>query len=184
MFRIKNEYKLEWKTPETMKLFGSTKKLIDKTKDRENVPSLEVVEVVLVHCNLADNQSEVLYTFTLNKSYAYLLNVESSNVVFLKTYGIECDELIIKFTDQSGTPLEIEDKITSILRSHFCNYGNAYIVVKWRIRVTGTKDDNKWNEKVTFKNNAPFRSCISIMNNTSIENAEDLDSNMLMYNFL
>ena len=113
-----------------MKLFGSTKKIIDKTKDRENVPSLEVVEVVLVHCNLADNQCEVLYTFTLNKSYAYLLNVESSNVVFLKTYGIECDELIIKFTDQSGTPLEIDDKITSILRSHFCNYGNAYIVVK------------------------------------------------------
>ena len=167
-----------------MKLFGSTKKIIDKTKDRENVPSLEVVEVVLVHCNLADNQSEVLYTFTLNKSYAYLLNVESSNVVFLKTYGIECDELIIKFTDQSGTPLEIDDKITSILRSHFCNYGNAYIVVKWRIRVTGTKDDNKWNEKVTFKNNAPLRSCISIMNNTFIGNAEDLDNNMPMYNFL
>ena len=142
VFRIKNEYKLEWQTPETMKLFGSTKKLIDKTKDRENVPSLEVVEVVLVHCNLADNQSEVLYTFTLNKSYAYLLNVESSNVVFLKTYDIECDEPIIKFADQNCTPLEIEDVIASILRSH-CNYGNAYIVVKGRIRATGTKDDNK-----------------------------------------
>ena len=86
-----------------MKLFGSTKKLIDKTKVRENVPSLEVVEVVLVHCNLADNQSEVLYTFTLNKSYAYLLNVESSNVVFLKTYDIECDEPIIKFADANCT---------------------------------------------------------------------------------
>ena len=116
MFRIKIEYKLELQTPETMKLFGSTKKLIDKTKDRENVPSLEVVEVVLVQCNLADNQSEVLYTFTLNKSYAYLLNVESSNLVFLKTYDIDCDELIIKFTDQNGTPLEIEDKIASMLR--------------------------------------------------------------------
>ena len=60
-----------------MKLFGSTKKLIDKTKNGENVPSLEVVEVVLVQCNLVDNQdqenSEVLYTFTPNKSYAYLL---------------------------------------------------------------------------------------------------------------
>ena len=183
MFRIKNEYKLEWQTPETMKLFGSTKKLIDKTKDRENVPSLEVVEVVLVQCNLADNQSEVLYTFTLNKSYAYLLNVESSNVVFLKTYDTECDEPIIKFADQNCTPLEIEDVIASILRSH-CNYGNAYIVVKGRIRATGTKDDNKWNEKVTFRNNAPFRSCISLMNNTFIDNAKDFDSNMLMYNFL
>ena len=101
MFRIKNEYKLEWQAPETMKLFGSTKKLIDKTKVRENVPSLEVVEVVLVHCNLADNQSEELYTFILNKSY--LLNVESSNVVFLKTYDIECDEPIIKFADANCT---------------------------------------------------------------------------------
>ena len=60
-----------------MKLFGSTKKLIDKTKNGENLPSLEVVEVVLVQCNLVDNQdqenSEVLYTFTPNKSDAYLL---------------------------------------------------------------------------------------------------------------
>ena len=57
--------------PETMKLFGSTKKLIDKTKNGENVPSLEVAEVVFVQCNLVDNQyqrkSEVLYP---NKSYS------------------------------------------------------------------------------------------------------------------
>ena len=67
MFKIKDEYKLELQTPETIKLFGSTKKLIDKTKNGENVPSLEVVEVVLFKGNLLDNQyqqkSEVLYTF-------------------------------------------------------------------------------------------------------------------------
>ena len=77
---MKDGYKLELQTSETIKLFGSTKKLIDKTKNGENIPSLQVVEVVLVQCNLVDNQyqqkSEVLYTFTLNKSYAYLLNVE------------------------------------------------------------------------------------------------------------
>ena len=39
-----------------MKLFDSTKKLIDKTKNEENVPSLELVEIVLVQCNLVDNQ--------------------------------------------------------------------------------------------------------------------------------
>ena len=39
-----------------MKLFGSTRKLIDKTKNGESVPSLEIVEVVLVQCNLVDNQ--------------------------------------------------------------------------------------------------------------------------------
>ena len=47
---------VELQTPETMNLFGSTKKLIDKTKNGENVPSLEVVEVVLVQYNLVDKQ--------------------------------------------------------------------------------------------------------------------------------
>ena len=54
MLKIKDEYKLELQTLETMKLFGSTKKLIDKTKHRENLPSLEVVEVVFVQCNLVE----------------------------------------------------------------------------------------------------------------------------------
>ena len=79
-----------------MKLFGSTKKIIGKTKNGENVPSTEVVELFLVQCNLVDNQyqqkSEVLCTFTLNKSYAYLLNVEPINLVFLKTYNTEFGE--------------------------------------------------------------------------------------------
>ena len=71
-----------------MKLFGSTKQLIKKTKNGENVSSLVVVEVVLVQFNLVDNQyqqqSEVFYTFTRNKSYAYLVNVEPKNLVFSK----------------------------------------------------------------------------------------------------
>ena len=74
-----------------MKLFGSTKKLIDKTKNGENIPSLEVFEKFLVQCNLVDNQykqkSEISYTFTQNKSDTYLLNVEQSNLVFCKTYN-------------------------------------------------------------------------------------------------
>ena len=115
MFKIKDGYKLELQTPETMKLFGSTKKLIDKTKIGEKVPSLEVVEVLFVQFNSVDNRyqqkSEVLYTFTPNKSYAYLLNVEPSNFVFLKTYNTEFDETIITFTNQNCRPLEIEDKI-------------------------------------------------------------------------
>ena len=99
VFNVNNRYKLELKKPETMIFFGSTKNLIDKTKNGEKVPSLEVVKVVLVECNLADNQyqqkSGVLYTFTPNKSYAYLLNVEPSNLVFFKTYNTEFDEIII-----------------------------------------------------------------------------------------
>ena len=55
VFKIKDGYKLQLQMSETIKLFGSTKKLIDKTKNGENVPRLEVVEVVLVQCNLVDN---------------------------------------------------------------------------------------------------------------------------------
>ena len=102
-----------------MKLFGSTKKLIDKTRNGEKVPRLEVVEVVLVQCNLVDNEdqqkSEILHTFTPDKSYAYLLNVEPGNLVFLKNYNPEFDEIIITFTDQNGRPLEIEDKVNLAL---------------------------------------------------------------------
>ena len=49
-FEIKDVYKLQLKTPESMKLFGSTKKLIDKTENGENMPSLEVVEIVSDQC--------------------------------------------------------------------------------------------------------------------------------------
>ena len=119
MFKIKDGYMLELQTPETMKFIGSTKKIIDKTKNWENVPSLEVAEVALVQHNLVDNQwqqkSEVLYTFTPNKSYAYLLNAESSNLVFLKSYNTEFDQLVITFMDQNGRPLEIGDKVNLTL---------------------------------------------------------------------
>ena len=115
MFKIKGGYKLELQTPETMKLFGSTKKIIEKTKNGENVPSFEVVQVVLFQCNLVDNQYqqkfEVLYTFTPNKSYAYLLNFELRNLVFLKTYNTEFDKIIITITNQNRRPLDIEDKV-------------------------------------------------------------------------
>ena len=81
--------------------------------------SLEVVKLVLVQCNLVENKhqekSEVLYTFMLNKSYAYLLNVKPSNLVFLKTYNTEFDENIITFTDQNRRPLEIKEKVNLTL---------------------------------------------------------------------
>ena len=109
VFKIKDGHYLELQTSKTIKLFGSTKKLIEKTKNEENVPSLEVLEVVLVQYNLVDHQYqqkyEVLYTFTSNKSYAYLLNVESNTSVFRKNYYTE--EIIITFTDQNGRPLEV-----------------------------------------------------------------------------
>ena len=99
--------------------FGSTKKLNDKTKNEENVPRLEVVEVILFQCNLADNQyqetSDVLYTFTPNRSYTYLLNVEPCNLMFLKTHNTEFVEIIVTCTDQNGRQLEVEDKVNLTL---------------------------------------------------------------------
>ena len=56
MFKIKDGNKVELETPETMKLFDTAKKLIDKTQNGESVPSPEVVEVALVQCNLVDNK--------------------------------------------------------------------------------------------------------------------------------
>ena len=102
-----------------MKLFGSTKKLRDKTKNGGKVPSLEVVEVVLVQCNSVDNQyqqkSQVSYIFMPNKSYAYLLNVEPSSLVFFKAFNTEFEKLIITFTDLNNRPSEIEGKVNLIL---------------------------------------------------------------------
>ena len=73
MFKIKHGHKLELQAHETMKLFGSTKNLIDKTKNGEKVPSLEVVEVALVKCNLLDNQfqHQVLYTYQVISSIVH-----------------------------------------------------------------------------------------------------------------
>ena len=85
----------------------------------EKVQSLVILEVVLVQRNLVDNQyqqnSKVLYTFTQNKSYAYSLNVEPNNLVMLKTYNSEFDEIILTFTDYNGRTLEIEDKVNLTL---------------------------------------------------------------------
>ena len=53
----------------------------------------------------------MLYTFTPNKFYGYLFNVETNNLVFLMTCNTEFDNMTITFTDQNGGPLEIEDKV-------------------------------------------------------------------------
>ena len=75
--KIKTGYKLELLASETMKLLGSTKRNCDNDKDGENVPKLESVEVVLVHCNLVKNDyqhtSKVLFTFIPNKQFRQLI---------------------------------------------------------------------------------------------------------------
>ena len=97
---------IELQAPETIKLFGSTKKLKDKIKNGNNVLSLEVVEVILVQWNLVDNEHQQKHTFTAN-SGAYLSNVPASNLLFVEAYNIKFDGIIKTITDQIGRLLEI-----------------------------------------------------------------------------
>ena len=114
-FKIKNGYSLELLTPETMKLLGSTENKITKDKNGENVPHLEITEVVLVHCDIVNNDYQqdlrVLYTFVPNKPFGSLLEISPTNHIFLKTFNSEYDEIKVWFTDQNSKPLEIEDRI-------------------------------------------------------------------------
>ena len=102
-----------------MKLLRSTNSKITKDKNGKNVPHLEIVEVVLVHCNLVNNDyqqnSIILYTFVLNKTFGSLLEISPPNHVFLKTFNSEFQEVKIWFTDQTSKPLEVEDKINVTL---------------------------------------------------------------------
>ena len=71
-----------------------------------------------------------------------------------------------------------------MLRSELYNFSDAYIVVKGDITLEGDDDTNKRNKNLAFKNNAPFINCISKINSLKIDNAEDLDVVILMYNLL
>ena len=85
-FKIKKGYYLELLTPETMKLLGSTESKITKDKNGENVPHLEIVELVLIRCNLVNNNyqqnSRISYTFTPHKSFGSLLQISPPNHIF------------------------------------------------------------------------------------------------------
>ena len=115
VFKIKTGYKLELLSQETMKVLGSTKNIIDADKNSENVPRLENVEVVLVHCILVTNSyqeaSRVLFTFVPNKHYGQLISISPNSLIFLKTMNTEFSEIEMWFTDQNNNSLEIEDNV-------------------------------------------------------------------------
>ena len=97
---IKNGCSLELLTPEITKLLGSTEKKITKDKYGENVPHLEITDVVLVHCNIVNNDyqqdSRVFYTF-------------------LKTFNSDFQGIEVWFKDQNSKSLEIADRINLTL---------------------------------------------------------------------
>ena len=102
-----------------MKLLGSTESKITKDKNGENVPYLEIAELVLTHCNIVNNDyqqnSRTLYTFIPNKPCGSLLEISPPNHIFLKTFNSEFQEIKVRFTDQNNRPLDVEDNINLTL---------------------------------------------------------------------
>ena len=95
----------------------------------------------------------------------------------------------IEVHDQSGTAedrYKLSKQIrfkTPMLRSDLCDYSDSYIIVTGKIIVTNP-DNDAYDKKLALKNNAPFNSCITKINNTLIDNEEDLDVVMPMYNLI
>ena len=113
VFKIKTGHYLAILTPETMKSIESTKSKINKDENGENVSHLEDVEIVLVLCNISNNDyqqgSKLLYTLVPNKSYSL------KSFIFLRTFNSEFPYIEVWFTAQNSKMLEIEDKINITL---------------------------------------------------------------------
>ena len=123
-----------------MKLLGSTKSKIANNENGKNIPNLEITEVVLVHCNIVNNNyqqnlettevvlvhcnivnsnyqqsSRVLNTFVPSKAFGQLLDIFPKHFIFLKTFDSEFPYTEVWLTDQNSNLLETEDKINIML---------------------------------------------------------------------
>ena len=98
-----------------MTFHGNTKSKVTNDKNSENMPHLEITEVVLIHCNIVNNDhqqdSRVLCIFIPNKSFGQLLDISKN----FKNLSSEFSYIEVWFTDQYSKPLEIEDNIDIIL---------------------------------------------------------------------
>ena len=97
-----------------MELLGSTTYKITKDKSGENVSHLEIIEVVLVHCNIVNNDyqqdSRVLYMFVPKKPFGSLLELSPTYHIFLQTFNSEYPNIKVWFTNQNSKPLEINSE--------------------------------------------------------------------------
>ena len=102
-------------TPEAIRLLSSTKEDVDADNNSENVPKLESVEIVLVHCNLVHNDyqhlSKVLFNFIPNKQFGQLINISPNTLTMMNTVNTEFSFVEVWFTDQTSKALEIEDNV-------------------------------------------------------------------------
>ena len=96
-----------------MKLLGRSKKDVDQNKDGEDVPKLEFVKIVLVHCNLVNKNyqqaSKVLSTFVTK------VTITPHSTTMVKTTNAEISFIKVWFTDQNNRVLEIEDNVNIAL---------------------------------------------------------------------
>ena len=95
----------------------------------------------------------------------------------------------VEINDESRLAYNVNSQIkTTMLKSSLCDYSDAYILVKGTIKITGRGADaaarqaDERDKGVSFKNCAPFISCINEIDNTQIDNAKDIDIVMTMYN--
>ena len=108
-------------TPESMKLLGSTTSKITKNNFGENFPHLEITEVVLIHCNIVNNDhqydSKVFSMFVPYKCFGQSLDISPKTLIFLKTFTSKFSYIEVWFTDQNSKLPEIEGKtnITLVL---------------------------------------------------------------------
>ena len=119
VFKIKTGYKLELLSPETMKLLGRSKKDVDQDKDGEDVPKLESIEFVLVHCHVVNNNyqqaSKILSAFVPNEQFGQSITITPHSLTMLKTTNAEFSFIEEWFTDQNNRPLEKGDNVNIAL---------------------------------------------------------------------
>ena len=142
-----------------MKLLGSTESKITKDKNGEKVPHLEIVELVLVHCNLVNNDcqqdSRILYTFVPNKTFGSLLEISPTNQVFLKTFNSEFQEVKIWFTEYGFMPfarnfnVRYSKSLMDASKTIAKTAGKK--ILKETAKATGDLIGNKIADKITAK---------------------------------
>ena len=102
-----------------MRLLGSATKDVNRDKNGENVPKLETVKVVLVHCNLVkkdyQHTSKILFSFVLKKDFWELINISPDSLTMMNTVNTEFSFVEVWFTDQASKALEIEDNVNLTL---------------------------------------------------------------------
>ena len=138
MFKIKTGYYLELLATEKMKLLGCTKSKIAKNENGENLPYLEITEVVLAHCNIVINNyqqnSRVLHTFVAKGSFGKLLNVSPKKFILLKSLDSEFSYIEVW--------LEIDDKINIALVINESITFKSYLVIQLFELFSSTKRSN------------------------------------------